>query len=109
MAGTAALFSCIGNLIFDTNVDDFLMIAIKLILLFPKLSKIYFFLLLCETLLFLKALGCGYREIKTLRIVSYHATTKRKKTKNASARALIHRGVLPISYGMVQWENGVQN
>lgn len=109
MAGTAAFFSCIGNLIFDTNVDDFLMIAIKLILLFPKLSKIYFFLLLCETLLFLKGLGCGYREIKTLRIVSYHATTKRKKTKNASAGALIHRGVLPISYGMVQWENGVQN
>lgn len=81
MAGTAALFSCIGNLIFDTNVDDFLMIAIKLILLFLKLSKIYFFLLLCETLLFLKGLGCGYREIKTLRIVSYHTTTKRKKSK----------------------------
>lgn len=29
MAGTAVFFSCAGNLIFDTNVDDFLMIAIK--------------------------------------------------------------------------------
>lgn len=29
MAGTAVFFSCAGNLIFDMNVDDFLMIAIK--------------------------------------------------------------------------------
>lgn len=29
MAGTAVFLSCAGNLIFDTNVDDSLMIAIK--------------------------------------------------------------------------------